>query len=385
MTQIITKKAHILKEFRKVWKFFWIYGFDRTIVKVAGRSRSSILRVFFPKIFFGKRLKEISLIGCGQFGFSTISYFLLKKMGNRFLECYDLNKENEITTANFWGYKSGISPDSLLSNPSCRFIYIASNHSTHADYAVKALKNNKTVYIEKPIAVNYQQLFALLLAKENQDGEVYVGYNRPFSKAIKHLRKLQPSKQPFTLNCFVIGHQIGKNHWYRNPEEGTRICGNMGHWIDLSLHLMAARNFIPERFEISIAFCNKEEPDDNINVCIVTEYGDLITILLSAREEPFEGINETINFQSEHLIAKIDDFRKMQIWKGSKHKSYSYRPKDVGHFKAINQPFDEEKRNFEEVIISTILMLEITDMVQKGETQRIVQPNEIKQQLLQQG
>ena len=366
----------------KVIRYFFIYGFERTIIKVAGRTRKDYLHYFFPKLFLKKTESSISLIGCGQFGFSTISYFLLKEQGNKFLECYDIDKTSQESTANFWSYKEHNEVDKLISNPACDVIFIASNHYSHTPYAVKALEQGKVVYIEKPIAVNYDQLKALLITKKETKAEVYVGYNRPFSKAIFQLKYFLPKELPITLNCFVVGHKLEKDHWYRNPEEGTRVCGNMGHWIDLAVHLMAARKHIPEAFNISISYTNENERDDNVAVTITSDFQDLISIILSAREEPFEGINETINFQTGELIAKIDDFRKMQIWKGHIYKRFSYKPKDVGHSKAINQPFSEDKRDFEEIIMSTILMLEITDMVKHGEKQRVVRPAEIKEKLL---
>lgn len=370
-----------MKDFQKLYRFYKIYGFSRTIIKVAGRLRIKYLNLLFPALIFGKKSRKISLIGCGQFGFSSISYFLLKKQGNRFLECFDINKENQNSTVNFWNYKAQDDIDSLVANPECELIYIASNHFSHSLYAIKALNFGKTVYVEKPIAVNYQQFKDLLHAKETTNKGVYVGYNRPFSKAVSHLKEHLPFNLPITLNCFVIGHKIEQDHWYRNPEEGTRVCGNMGHWIDLAVHLMVARKYIPEAFNITISYTNENERDDNVAVTITSDFQDLITIILSAREEPFEGINETINFQTGELIAKIDDFRKMQIWKGHIYKRFSYKPKDVGHSKAINQPFCEDKRDFEEIIISTILMLEITDMVKHGEKQRVVRPAEIKEKL----
>lgn len=365
----------------KVFRFFRIYGLGRTIIKVAGRTRNVYLHYFFPKLFFQKGEKNISLIGCGQFGFSSISYFLLKRQGNNFLECYDVNKENQHSTAIFWKYTAQDEVEKLMDNPQCKFVYIASNHHSHSYYAVKALKKNKIVYIEKPIAVNYTQLKDLLCAKKDKD-EVYAGYNRPFSKAISKLKEYAPINLPITLNCFVVGHKIEQDHWYRNPEEGTRVCGNMGHWIDLAVHLIAARNFVPEAFEITISYTSDSERDDNVCVTITTAFKDLITIILSAREEPFEGISETINFQSGELIVKIDDFRKIQLWNGSDYRKYSYRRKDVGHLKAINQPFDKDRRDFEEVVISTILMLEITEMVEHGEQHRIVRPQEIWNDLM---
>lgn len=100
------------------------------------------------------------------------------------------------------------------------------------------------------------------------------------------------------------------DHWYRLPEEGTRVCGNIGHWIDLAVHLMKTRGRIPEKFIISISYSDVKDFDDNISITITTNLRDLINIILTARSEPLEGVNETINFQCGNLIAKIDDFRK---------------------------------------------------------------------------
>jgi len=356
---------------KKVLRYFSIYGFGRTLIKVAGRTRLSFLRFYFIKLLF-KKESSISLIGCGQFGFSTISYFLMRKQGNRFLECYDPNKLNQSSAAKFWGYKEQADVTKLIANNKCKILYIASNHASHTPYAIAGLKAGKKIFIEKPVSVSYKQFSELLKAKTETSGDLYVGYNRPFSKAISILKKFPKGqgRLPISLSCFVTGHFIDKNHWYRDKEEGTRICGNLGHWIDLSIHLLNDAGQIPEAFDISISYSNMTEIDDNISVSITTELNDLIVLVLTSRSEPFEGINETINFQSGTLIAKIDDFRSMQIWDREKYFSYSFSPKDVGHQKAINQPFNNWDRDFNEIEVSTVLMLEITEMVQRNQKNR---------------
>jgi hypothetical protein len=39
------------------------------------------------------------------------------------------------------------------------------------------------------------------------------------------------------------------------------------------------------------------------------------------------------------LIARIDDFRTLTLWQGSQRLAYRYRPKDVGHERAVMQPY----------------------------------------------
>lgn len=359
---------------KKVLRYISLYGFSRTVIKVAGRTRNSKLNIFFPH---KKSKRNVSLIGCGQFGFSTISYFLNKNVGSCFLQCYDIDRKNSLSTAKFWGYEAVNEWDEILKNPACKYIYIASDHYSHTEYAIEAIKAGKIVYCEKPISVTKDQLKELVCAIKQYNADIYFGYNRPFSQAINDLIPyIRKCKAPMTLSCFISGHKLPADHWYNDPKEGTRVCGNLGHWIDLSMFLFEQRGAIPDIYDISITYANKEEPDDNIAVSYTTEYGDLVSLILTSRTEPFEGINETINLQCGNVISKIDDFQRQTLWIGKKRHSYKYVPKDVGHLRSINQPFIKEKREKGTVIKSTLLMLEIKDMVVNGEINKRYNMNE---------
>ncbi len=50
----------------------------------------------------------------------------------------------------------------IIDDPQIDLIYIASNHYTHAEYAINALNNGKSVHIEKPHVVNEDQLERLV-------------------------------------------------------------------------------------------------------------------------------------------------------------------------------------------------------------------------------
>jgi len=347
------------KSVLKVIRYIAIYGFVRAFVKVEGRLRLHLSLLNF------KKKRDISIIGCGQFPFSTIAYFLFFNRRGNFLGCYDIVYEKAKSLGRFYGMKKIYSDvNDLLNDEKCKLIYIASNHSTHTDYAIEALKRNIDVYIEKPISVSNSQFNSLREAIQESKASIYVGYNRPHSKAIKYIDlKIKDKQKPITLNCFITGHKIEKDHWYRNPEEGTRVCGNMGHWIDLMVHLFAQRGYVPRNYFLQIAYANIDEFDDNIIVNIRTDFEDIISICLTSRSEPFEGINETISLQCDDIIAKIDDFRKLTFWQGDVKINKIFWPKDVGHKEAIMQPFREEKRNFREVEVSTLLMLEVKHMV----------------------
>jgi predicted dehydrogenase len=256
-------------------------------------------------------------------------------------------------------------------------VYIASNHATHTEYATKFLEKDIDTYCEKPISVSFEEFDSLLNTIKNSKARYFAGYNRPYSPAVKKISMEVKSKEnndgKFSLNCFISAHEIPKDHWYRNPEEGTRICGNVGHWLDLMIHMYNWRGYIPKKFMIQLAYSNMEEPDDNITISITTPEGDITSITITARSEPFEGINETINFQYDTIIAKIDDFRKLTIWDEEKLYNKKYRPKDVGHKRSVMQPFEKDNRDLNEVVASTELMLHITEMVRNTVTEKEIE------------
>lgn len=331
-----------------------------------GRLRVNI-PLKFPLSFNFSTQKNIAIIGAGQFSFATIGYFIKKNRGKSFVGVYDINDYSSNSFVKYYGGKAYDNVDELINNDKVKYVYIASNHASHTDYAIKALNADKVVYVEKPISVNPEQFERLLKAAQGK--KMYVGYNRPLSPGIFEITKyfdLGIKRKPLTLSCFITGHKLAVDHWYRNSEEGTRVCGNIGHWLDLSINLLFKIG-LPNEIEISIISSNQNEKDDNVSIVMKTDKEDLISIVLSSREEPFEGINETINIQHSSMIAKIDDFRRLTIWNGDVLKKKRYFRKNVGHENAILQPFTNKyERNFKEVEISTRLMLSITNAVKEN-------------------
>ncbi len=353
---------------QKFFRYIWIYGLTRTIVKSIGR-----LNIYFPIWIFNffkmpnKNKKNIAIIGCGQFSFSTITFFLSQSNRVSIKWCSDLNIKAAKLLSKSYGIGKILNKDEI-NYENIDIVYIATSHSSHCEYAIESLKANCDVYVEKPLVTSWEQFERLKKVRDLVQKNIFVGYNRPFSPGIKKIRSLvKDYDQPFTLSCFISGHYLDKNHWYRNSDEGTRVCGNIGHWLDLATHILFWRKLIVSYIDISINYSDINTPSDNITISLTSSNNDLISIVFSTRSEPFEGVTETINFQQDKLIAKIDDHRCTSIWYEEKKYKLKNRIKNVGHKNAIMQPFsDENTRNWEELNISTNLMLTVTDMVKNN-------------------
>jgi hypothetical protein len=132
------------------------------------------------------------------------------------------------------------------------------------------------------------------------------------------------------------------------------------------VHIFAWRG-LPDKLEICLAWANDDDRDDNLSIAIASDRDDIFSVMMTSRCEPFEGVSETINFQHAKTICKIDDFRRMTIWQGSRRRRRRYWPKDVGHERAILQPFRPESgRDWHEIELSTLLILHIAEMVRNG-------------------
>lgn len=356
----------------KVVRFVSIYGVVRTLVKVAGRLRLMVPLWWLLNLLHPLRSGiRVGIIGCGQFSYSAIAYFLSTSTNCKLLWCSDIDLNAAKSMAKAFGMKR-YAKDCAEFLKGTDLVYIASNHATHTSYAVQCMKAGCNVYIEKPISTTREQFEELLAVVEETGKKIYVGYNRPHAPSIDLIRNNVPDKSlPFSLSCFITGHLIPEDHWYRDPKEGTRVCGNLGHWLDLAVHMMCWSSEPIETVNITITYSNKNTPSDNFSAVISTPRGDLVTLTFSARGEPFEGVNETINFQQGDLIAKINDHRYTQVWVDEKYISKRHWPKNVGHKNAILQPFDTGRnREWLELVISTELMLVVTDMVKNLESHR---------------
>ncbi len=364
----------------KVWRYISIYGIGRTLFKVAARSPAS-----FPLAILPRSKQDIGIIGCGQFGVASLGYFLTRRFGRRIRSVFDVDPAVASKGAKILGAQTASdSAATLIADDQIEYLYIASNHASHTDYAISGLEAGKTVYTEKPIAVTYDQLARLSTAARKASKPIYAGYNRPFSRAIRTLAA-QVGPKPaggVSLSCFVSGHVIDEDHWYRDEAEGTRICGNAGHWIDLFCHILSWRG-LPETFRLQLLQADAAEPDDNFALSIATDQGDIFTLMLTARSEPFEGINETINFQQGETICKIDDFRRMTVWRGKTLRRWRFWPKDAGHKLSALQPFAKgPRRSWNEVELSALLVLHVTDMVRQGQTTSEIRLREASEALI---
>ena len=104
-------------------------------------------------------LQEIrwGFIGCGEVTEKKSGPAFNQVEGSRVVAVMSRREEKARSYAERHGIARWYTdPQALLNDPQVNAVYIATPPSTHATYAIMAMKSGKPVYVEKPMASNYE-------------------------------------------------------------------------------------------------------------------------------------------------------------------------------------------------------------------------------------
>ena len=123
--------------------------------------------------------------------------------------------------------------------PAPGLVVVATAHDSHAHLACAALKAGHRVFVEKPPAVTPEDVHHLAAGMRCYPGAVEIGFNRRYHPLVRRARaRLWQETGPTSISCTVKELAFEPDHWYFWPNQGTRITGNLCHWIDLAVFLI---------------------------------------------------------------------------------------------------------------------------------------------------
>jgi predicted dehydrogenase len=336
---------------RKVLRYIDLYGPERTWVKIKGDYHLRRTKRFTGATWQNPACRSpqhtdrfVALVGCGGFAYSNLAFYL-KKLTPYFLRAtYDVLPERAYSLcADYGGAYVASDFDQILADPAIRLIYIASNHASHAEYAVQALDAGKHVHIEKPHVINEQQLSRLNKAQErNPRSMVFLGFNRPRSGLFRRaMQTLAAQEGPLMVNWFIAGHRIPDDHWYFSEAEGGRILGNLCHWTDLTLEMVGHGNAFPCQVSAVSA------PGARSDFAISIQFADnsVAAITFSAKGHTFEGVREVLNAHRGDALLALNDFQKLRTDVGANRRNYRKFFRDHGHQANIENSYAAARMN----------------------------------------
>jgi predicted dehydrogenase/threonine dehydrogenase-like Zn-dependent dehydrogenase len=273
-------------------------------------------------------------IGCiGAGGFARAHLFPYLKAAKVTLESVGSASgiAAESARRNF-GFVRAQTPAEIVSDSNLDAVFIATRHQSHAHYVIKALEHGKAVFVEKPLAVNRQELQAIRRAyqesaERGQRPFLMVGFNRRFAPATKVVRDFFAGRrEPMLVHIRINAGFIPREHWTQQAAEGGRIVGELCHFVDWALHTVGASIRSVSAFAL---------PDgtrynrDNTAIVMTFADGSIANLLYLANGDPSLP-KEYYEVFCEGRAARMEDFRTVELMQNRKLKRLKFR-RDKGH------------------------------------------------------
>ncbi|MDA0996937.1 MAG: bi-domain-containing oxidoreductase [Proteobacteria bacterium] len=215
--------------------------------------------------------------------------------------------------------------DAVLSDPAINAVVIATRHDSHAALTAAALRAGKSVFVEKPLALDFEQLNDVIAARNASGGFLQVGFNRRFAPKIAAL-KAHLGARPMVLSIRVNAGAIEAGHWTQSGDEGGgRVLGEICHFVDLARHIAGA----PIAYVRADAAVSGAGNGDDIAAQIGFRDGSLSNIVYTAQGDTALS-KERIEAFAGGRAAVLDDFRTLTLFAGGNAKT-SISTQDKGH------------------------------------------------------
>jgi predicted dehydrogenase len=265
----------------------------------------------------------------------------------------------EYARRNFGFSRSTTDWREALTGSDTEIAIIASYHDSHARIGAEALRLGQKVLLEKPPAVTCEDLALLLDAGKNENAFLQIGFNRRFARFTRKAKDLLGEAEgPTTIACIVKEVSIPDGHWYRWPKEGTRITGNICHWIDLAVYFLGAGC---EPVEMTISGAPEAYPDEERGLNVLFRDGSTVTIIATTRGDSMLGVQEFIELRRADLTIRIDDYRHMRAVRSGRTLFQQSSRRDKGHATMYRDTVERMIRN--EPAFYTLADLRLTSLL----------------------
>lgn len=251
-------------------------------------------------------------------------------------------------------------------------VFIATRHDTHAEYVMESLKNDKNVFVEKPLCLTENDLNEIKSLYESKNVQLLLGFNRRFSPFTDTLKKFisQSVKigntNPLSINYRINAGVISADHWVHDPAiGGGRILGEVCHFIDYC-------TYIAESKVIGVSAVSLESADNKQDTLIINlsmANGSIAAINYFSNGQK-DLSKERIEIFSGGTVAVIDDFKSISTY--GKNLTEKSGKQDKGHQKEV-QLFLESLREgksspipFDDIYHSMLVTFKVIESIARN-------------------
>jgi predicted dehydrogenase/threonine dehydrogenase-like Zn-dependent dehydrogenase len=259
--------------------------------------------------------------------------------------------------------------DAVLGDPGINAVLIATRHASHAALTAQALAAGKSVFVEKPLALDRAGIAEIVAARAAAAGFFMVGFNRRFApmivRARAHLAKHAGTK---LLVLRVNAGALPAESWINAAAEGGgRILGELCHFVDLARCLVDA-DIVAVQADAGAV---KAGVCDDLAATLHFADGSLATIVYTALGDAAFS-KERFELFAGGTVVTIDNFLTMSVTADGRTRSETARTgQDKGHAAELaafiagvangTPPIDEG-----ELLQSSLATIAVLDSLREG-------------------
>jgi predicted dehydrogenase len=241
-----------------------------------------------------------------------------------------------LAAAKFGATSASSDVDAVFADAEIDSVVVATRHDSHARYVDRALRAGKHVFVEKPLALDDEDLGLVTTTVEElaaSGGPVpllMVGFNRRFAPVTRRMKELLATQSgPKAVVLTMNAGFIPADHWTQDPATGGgRIIGEACHFIDLARHLVGS----PIE-SVSSSFMGQpgpSSPADSATISLRFEDGSIATVnYLSNGSKKFP--KERVEVFSGGRVLVNDNFRTLKAYGWPGVRTMRLRNQDKGH------------------------------------------------------
>ena len=284
----------------------------------------------------GKGTLGVGVIGTGLFARSTMLPVLKKSSGTLLRGVAASSGLNARHAAERFGFDyCATDHRELLQDKEVDLIFVLTRHGTHATMVSESLEAGKHVFVEKPLALDREQLQRVEGAfQASQVLDVppllMVGFNRRYSGPARWLKeRFSACQEPMSVHYTVNAGPIPLDHWTYDPEEGGgRIIGEVCHFVDLVQFFTGSS---PVRVHAESLSSEGYNPSDNVAITLKMADGSIGSITYVAGGDK-RYPKERVEVFGGGAVGVIDNFRGASFThRGRTHKLKLRMGSDWGH------------------------------------------------------
>ena len=305
---------------------------------------------------------NVGLIGAGSFA-TGMHLPNMKAMGSKYNLKAVMSRtgfKSKTVADQFDAEYTTTNVDDILKDDSVDLVMIATRHDSHAELVMKSLKAGKHTFVEKPLAVNQEELDEIK-AFYNSDIEnkpvLMTGFNRRFSQFSQEIKKHTDKRiNPLFIQYRMNAGHIPLEHWVH--ESGGRIVGEGCHLVDLMTFFTGSKIASISVEKIS-PNNDKISASDNVSIVLKYEDGSVCNIQYFAVGSK-QMSKEYMEIHYDDKTIVMDDYKTLKGY-GVKLKEISKGRSDKGQKEELEALYETLKGN------KSDWPIELWDMIQTTE------------------